>query len=97
MEDGGSPLGTDEEYEVVEVEEGAESGREGGDGEDDEVVQSGTVLSAPAEALARRQQAAELGDETTEFHGAVLASEASSMSTMRTGNAGSASRGFRVR
>jgi pre-mRNA-processing factor 17 len=48
-------LQSDEEYEIIE--------------EDEDVVESGTVLQAPAEALARRQEAEELGDETTTFHG----------------------------
>jgi pre-mRNA-processing factor 17 len=48
-------LGSDEEYEVVE---------------EDEVVESGTVIQAPAETLARRKEMEQLGDETTTFHGA---------------------------
>ena len=44
-------LGSDEEYEIVEEDE-------------DDVVQSGTVVSAPAESLARRKEVAELGEET---------------------------------
>ncbi|KAH8881693.1 WD40 repeat-like protein [Thozetella sp. PMI_491] len=50
-------LGSDEEYEVIEEEE------------DDEVVPSGTTVQAPAEAIAKRQQAEKQGDETTTFHG----------------------------
>lgn len=53
-------LGSDEEYEVVEVEE---------DDDDDDVVASGTVVRAPAEALARRKEVEALGEETTTFHG----------------------------
>ncbi|KAK5992950.1 Pre-mRNA-processing factor 17 [Cladobotryum mycophilum] len=49
-------LASDEEYEVVEVEE-------------DDVIESGTVLQAPAGALARRKEVEELGEETTTFHG----------------------------
>jgi len=48
-------LGSDEEYEIVD--------------EDDEVVPSGTLVSAPTASLARRKEAEELGDETTTFHG----------------------------
>ena len=50
------PLASDEEYEIVEEEEG-------------DIIESGTVLRAPAESLARRKEVAELGDETTIFHG----------------------------
>ncbi|KAL2117584.1 hypothetical protein VTJ04DRAFT_7244 [Mycothermus thermophilus] len=52
-------LGSGEEYEIVEVEEG----------EDDEVVPSGTVVQAPAPALAKRQEVEAVGAETTEFLG----------------------------
>lgn len=52
----GEELGSDEEYEVLEEEE-------------DDVVESGTILRAPEAALARRKEVAELGDETTTFHG----------------------------
>lgn len=55
-------LGSGEEYEVVE-----ETDEEGG-GEGEEVVRSGTVVQAPAESLARRKEAEEMGDETTTFH-----------------------------
>ncbi|TPX15315.1 uncharacterized protein E0L32_004592 [Thyridium curvatum] len=55
----GAELASDEEYEIVEEDE-----------EEDDVVQSGTVLSAPAPALARRKEVEDLGDETTTFHGA---------------------------
>merc|ERR1712000_36357 len=48
-------LASDEEYEIVE--------------EDDDVVDSGTVVQAPAEALVRRKEAEEQGDESTTFHG----------------------------
>lgn len=52
-------LRSDEEYEVVD-----------GDGDDNsDVVESGTILQAPEVALARRKEVAELGDETTTFHG----------------------------
>ncbi|PKS08660.1 hypothetical protein jhhlp_004713 [Lomentospora prolificans] len=49
------PLASDEEYEIVE--------------EEDDVVESGMVLKAPVESLVRRKEVAELGDETTTFHG----------------------------
>ncbi|KAF4121752.1 pre-mRNA-processing factor 17 [Geosmithia morbida] len=49
-------LASDEEYEVVYEDE-------------DDVVESGTILQAPAEALARRKEVEALGDETTVFHG----------------------------
>ena len=49
-------LASDEEYEIVE--EGEE-----------EVVESGTLISAPAQALARRKEVEEQGEETTIFHG----------------------------
>ena len=51
-------LGSGEEYEIVDEDE---------DGE--EVIESGTVVSAPAEALARRREVEALGDETTTFDG----------------------------
>jgi pre-mRNA-processing factor 17 len=51
-------LASDEEVEYVYEDE---------DGDD--VVQSGTVVSAPAAALARRKEIEEMGDETTIFHG----------------------------
>jgi len=51
-------LGSDEEYEIVEEDE-----------EEDEVIPSGTVVQAPAQLLAKRKEAEELGDETTTFHG----------------------------
>ncbi|KAH6615754.1 WD40-repeat-containing domain protein [Chaetomium sp. MPI-SDFR-AT-0129] len=50
-------LRSDEEYEIVEEDD------------EDDVVRSGTVVSAPAPALARRQEVEELGDETTSFLG----------------------------
>ena len=49
-------LGSDEEYEIVEEDE-------------DEVVESGTVVKAPAVALSRREEVEAMGDETTTFHG----------------------------
>ncbi|KAI1088641.1 WD40 repeat-like protein [Rostrohypoxylon terebratum] len=49
-------IGSDEEVEYVYE-------------DDDDVVASGTVVSAPAEAIARRKQVEELGDEQTVFHG----------------------------
>ncbi|KAL2755722.1 hypothetical protein ACRALDRAFT_1050970 [Sodiomyces alcalophilus JCM 7366] len=52
----GEELASDEEY--VEVTD------------DDDVVESGTVLRAPPTALARRKEIEELGEETTTFHGA---------------------------
>lgn len=54
--------GSDEEYEVVDEEECE-------DEEYDDVVESGTVLKAPKEAIARRKEVESLGDETTVFHG----------------------------
>lgn len=51
-------LASDEEYEVVEEDDG------GGD-----VVESGTVLKAPVDSLARRKDISELGKEATIFHG----------------------------
>ncbi|KAK3689458.1 WD40-repeat-containing domain protein [Podospora appendiculata] len=51
-------LGSDEEYEIVEED----------DGEEEEVVPSGTVVQAPAKSLARRKEVEELGEETTTFH-----------------------------
>lgn len=51
-------LGSDEEYEVVYEDE---------EGED--VVESGALVSAPPEALARRKEQEERGDETSEFLG----------------------------
>ncbi|KAI1850870.1 hypothetical protein JX266_003535 [Neoarthrinium moseri] len=54
-------LATDEEVEYVYEDEDA-----------DDVVASGTVVSAPAEAIARRKEVEELGDETTTFHGESL-------------------------
>ena len=50
-------LASDEEYEIVEV------------SEDDDIIESGAVVSAPAKALERRKEVEELGDETTTFHG----------------------------
>ncbi|KAK4447824.1 WD40-repeat-containing domain protein [Podospora aff. communis PSN243] len=55
VEDEGE-LGSDEEYEVVEVTD------------DEDVVPSGTLVSAPAESLARRKEVEAQGDETTTFH-----------------------------
>ncbi|KAL8357763.1 hypothetical protein RB598_002521 [Gaeumannomyces tritici] len=54
-------LASDEEYEVVEVEES-----------DDDVIESGTVVKAPAEALSRRKEVEDQGAETTTFHGSEL-------------------------
>lgn len=58
VEDRDRELGSDEEYEEVEETDVEE-----------EVVASGTVVKAPAESLARRREAEELGEETTTFHG----------------------------
>jgi pre-mRNA-processing factor 17 len=58
----GSELGSDEEYDDL-----AEEGDD-----DDDVIESGTILRAPEVALARRKEVAELGDETTTFHGQEL-------------------------
>ncbi|KAK2043771.1 WD domain-containing protein [Colletotrichum somersetense] len=52
----GEELASDEEYEEVT--------------DEDDVVESGTVLRAPAAALARRKEVEEMGEETTTFHGA---------------------------
>ncbi|ORY70180.1 WD40-repeat-containing domain protein [Pseudomassariella vexata] len=49
-------LASDEEYEYIEQDE-------------DEVVESGTVLAAPAESIARRKEVEKLGDERSKFHG----------------------------
>lgn len=57
-DEGEEPLGSDEEYEVVEV-----------DVEDDYVVESGTVNRAPTDALAKREEQDKAGEETTTFHG----------------------------
>ncbi|PHH60199.1 hypothetical protein CDD81_1979 [Ophiocordyceps australis] len=46
-------IGSDDEYETVE----------------EEVIESGTVVTAPAMAMARRKEIEELGDETTTFNG----------------------------
>lgn len=54
-------LASGEEYEMVD-----EDGEEGDD--DDEIVESGTVLSAPPEAMVRRQEVEEQGDETSIFY-----------------------------
>ncbi|KAK3367544.1 WD40-repeat-containing domain protein [Podospora didyma] len=51
-------LGSDEEYEIVEEDE------EGAD-----IVESGTVIQAPAGSLARRKEVEEQGEETTTFNG----------------------------
>lgn len=53
-------VGSDEEVEYVYEDD------------EDDVVESGTVVSAPAEAIARRKEVEELGDETTTFHGESL-------------------------
>lgn len=50
-------LASDEEYEVLEVTD------------DEDIIQSGTINTAPAEALARRKEVEAMGDETTTFHG----------------------------
>ncbi|KOS23348.1 Pre-mRNA-processing factor 17 [Escovopsis weberi] len=63
----GEELASGEEYEIVEEEEEGDEGQ-GGDGEE-EVIQSGTVVRAPAGALARRKEVEERGDETSTFHG----------------------------
>ncbi|KAI0424756.1 WD40-repeat-containing domain protein [Xylaria sp. FL1042] len=39
------------------------------DDDENDVVRSGAVVSAPAAALARRKEVEEMGDETTVFHG----------------------------
>lgn len=63
------------EFDEVEVAEGEEIGSDEevvyvtDDGEDADVVPSGTVVSAPAESLARRKEVEDLGDESTVFHG----------------------------
>lgn len=49
-------LGSDEEVEYVYEDE-------------DDVIESGAVVAAPAAALAKRKEVEELGDETTIFHG----------------------------
>ena len=49
-------LGSDEEYEIVEEDE-------------EDVVQSGAVVKAPAGSLERRKEIAELGADTSTFHG----------------------------
>lgn len=53
----GEELASDEEVEYVYEDE-------------DEAVESGLVVSAPAAALARRKEVEKMGDETTIFHGA---------------------------
>ncbi|KAF4507610.1 hypothetical protein G6O67_004090 [Ophiocordyceps sinensis] len=58
-----------DEYEVVKEGEDLQSGEEYEVSEEDaDVVESGTVVQAPAAAIARRKEVAELGDETTTFH-----------------------------
>lgn len=54
----GEELGSDDEYEEVE--------------EEVEQIESGTLVSAPPQALARRQEAAESGEETSVFEGSSL-------------------------
>jgi pre-mRNA-processing factor 17 len=49
-------LGSDEEYEIMEEDE-------------DDVIQSGTVVKAPVGSLEKRKEAEDLGAETTTFHG----------------------------
>ncbi|KAI0396426.1 WD40-repeat-containing domain protein [Xylariaceae sp. FL0594] len=49
-------IGSDEEVEYVYE-------------DDEDVIESGQAISAPAAALARRKEVEELGDETTIFHG----------------------------
>lgn len=51
----GEELASDEEYEIVE--------------DDEDIVESGTIIRAPEAALSRRKEIQELGDETTVFHG----------------------------
>ncbi|KAK4184927.1 WD40-repeat-containing domain protein [Podospora australis] len=61
-----------EQYETVEVGEDEELGSEYEiveEDDEDEVIESGTVVKAPAENLARRKEVEELGEETTTFHG----------------------------
>ena len=58
-EEGADELGSDEEYEEVEEYED----------EDDDVVESGTVIPAPAPALARRKEVEALGTENSTFVG----------------------------
>ena len=49
-------LASDEEYEVMEE-------------DDDGVVESGMTVKAPQQALVRRKEVEEMGDETSKFHG----------------------------
>jgi pre-mRNA-processing factor 17 len=65
-EDAEAELASDEEYEVVEVEEGDEEGDD--DNNDDDIIESGTVLKAPKHAIDRRKEVEELGAETTTLH-----------------------------
>lgn len=58
-----------QQYEIVDNEEELGSGEEYELVDEDDIVNSGTVVQAPAEALAKRQEAEQLGSETTTFHG----------------------------
>ncbi|KAI1492881.1 WD40-repeat-containing domain protein [Biscogniauxia mediterranea] len=72
----GAYVGPWAKYKKDEYEEVAEDEEIGSDEEveyvyedEDDVVASGTVVAAPADAIARRKEVEELGDETTTFHG----------------------------
>lgn len=56
-------------YDIVANDEELASGEEYESMEDDDVVESGTMLQAPAAALDKRHQKEQEGDETTTFHG----------------------------
>lgn len=58
-----------QQYEVVGNEEDLGSGEEYELVDEDDIVNSGTVIQAPAEALAQRHETERLGSETTTFHG----------------------------
>jgi len=62
-----------EEYEVVDKKGEEEDGDEYEEvevtDEEEEVIESGTVLKAPEPAIARRKEAEEMGEERTEFLG----------------------------
>jgi pre-mRNA-processing factor 17 len=59
-----------EEYEDVDENEELASDEEYEEVEEEDVVESGAVVPAPPEAIAKRKEAEEVGDETTTFHGA---------------------------
>ena len=61
---GGEQFGSDDEYEIVEVVEG----EDGSEDEHNDIIESGTVLRAPQQAIARRKEVEELGSETTTLH-----------------------------